>query len=307
MGQRLAEDVRHPFRQARQHDVVGGPIPGPKPGRRDRPVGTPIGPNHHRDPREDHRNAEPLPHRQSHCEEPEEIVGLAREFRGETQHAVADEERAGDGARGAWLAREPPQDREEQEALERDLVELRRMARERLAIDLREPHAPRHVGRPAGQLAVDEIADAPRREPGWNQRRDEIHRGEPAALAHRAEDRDRDEHADEAAVEAHAARPDLQDLQRMAQVMFRLVEEDVAQAPAEDHAEHAVEEHVVDILLGDAEAEALAHAPFAQDDHQHEREQVHEPVPAHGERAEAEGDRIELRMDEHAGALQEKS
>ena len=49
-------------------------------------------------------------------------------------------------------------------------------------------------------------------------------------------------------MEAHSALPHRKDFERVREVVERLVEEDVAQAAAEDHAEHAVHQHVVDVL-----------------------------------------------------------
>ena len=85
----------------------------------------------------------------------------------------------------------------------------------------------------------------------------------------------------------------------MGEVVVRLVEEHVAQPAAEDHAEHAVDQDVVHVARRHAVAQALAHAQLAEGDHEYEREDIHEPVPANGERAPAEEDGIELRVDEH--------
>ena len=86
----------------------------------------------------------------------------------------------------------------------------------------------------------------------------------------------------------------------MREVVERLVEEHVAEAAAEDHAEHAVEQHVVDVARMPAGQQVLPRAQLAEHDEQHERDEVHEPVPAHGDGADLERDGIELRMDEHA-------
>ena len=37
----------------------------------------------------------------------------------------------------------------------------------------------------------------------------------------------------------------------------------------------------------------------AEDDEQHEGDQVHEAVPAHGERADRESDRVDVRVNQH--------
>ena len=63
-----------------------------------------------------------------------------------------------------------------------------------------------------------------------------------------ARERHGEHHAEQPAVERHAALPDGEDLERMREVVARLVEQHVAQPPAEDHAEHGEEYEVVELL-----------------------------------------------------------
>ena len=63
---------------------------------------------------------------------------------------------------------------------------------------------------------------------------------------------DRDDHAEQAAVEGHAALPDGEDLERMGEVERRLVEQHVAEPATDDGAEDAVEEQVLDVAPGPA-------------------------------------------------------
>jgi len=108
----------------------------------------------------------------------------------------------------------------------------------------------------------------------------------------------RENHAEEAAVERHAALPDREDLERMLQEVGALVEDDVAQAAAEDHPEDAVEEQVVEVIARDRRA-AGGDAARAEPPERAERGEVHEAVPADRQRADREGDRIEIGMYEH--------
>src|SRR5439155_21756205 len=111
-------------------------------------------------------------------------------------------------------------------------------------------------------------------------------------------------------VEAHATLPNLEDLQRMNEVVERLVEQHVAESTAQDHAEHTVEQHVVDVARMPARQQHLARAHAAEHHEQNESDEVHEPVPADRERPEDEHDdveleklqrdRVELWMNEHA-------
>src|SRR5581483_11173313 len=83
-------------------------------------------------------------HRQAEREIAEERIGLARELGGEAQHPVADEEKRRYPAARPRPGGEPPQDRKEREAFERELVELRWVTR-RVA-RVAEHHAPGQVG-----------------------------------------------------------------------------------------------------------------------------------------------------------------
>jgi hypothetical protein len=78
------------------------------------------------------------------------------------------------------------------------------------------------------------------------------------------------QHAEQAAVKAHSALPHGKYLERMRKIVERLVENDVAESPAEDHAEHAVEQHVVDVAGMPSGQEILPRAEFSEHSKQHE-------------------------------------
>ena len=63
----------------------------------------------------------------------------------------------------------------------------------------------------------------------------------------RAANAHRHAHAEQPAVEGHAALPDAQDRQRVLRELLVAVEQHVAEPAAEDHAERAVEDDVVDL------------------------------------------------------------
>jgi hypothetical protein len=97
------------------------------------------------------------------------------------------------------------------------------------------------------------------------------------------------DHAQQAAVKGHAALPHHQDLGRVGQVLSGLVEQRVAQAPAHDHAEHAVEEQVLHVAArpaGVGNAAGFARAPASQQE-QAEGGQVGQAVPVDLHRPEA--------------------
>ena len=57
----------------------------------------------------------------------------------------------------------------------------------------------------------------------------------------------RDQYAQEAAVEGHAAFPQEKYSHRIVQILGELVEQDVTKPPAQHRAEHAEEQYVVEI------------------------------------------------------------
>src|SRR5881394_3943668 len=99
-------------------------------------------------------------------------------------------------------------------------------------------------------------------------------------------------------MERHAALPDVEDFQRMREVVIGLVEKHVAQPPAEDHAEHGEEQEVVE-LDPRYRRHALANAVRAEPPAGREADEIHQAVPAHRERADGERDRVYVGMDEH--------
>src|SRR5438874_1163779 len=101
-------------------------------------------------------------------------------------------------------------------------------------VDLRKNHRPWNVGRSTHQLAVDEIAKPPGRKTQRAKRCDEIGHVEPALSTPRCEEPQGDQHAEKATVEAHATVPQLEDFERVSQVVERLVEQHVAEPAAED-------------------------------------------------------------------------
>ena len=132
------------------------------------------------------------------------------------------------------------------------------------------------------------------------QRRDEVHEAQPIdAVAARGEDH-RQHYAKQPAVERHAALPDIEDLERVRCVVAGLVEQHVAQASAEDHAEHDEEQQIVELRAGDRRL-AFGNSAHAEPPARREAGEVHEAVPAHGQRADRERDRVDVRMDQHQG------
>ena len=96
------------------------------------------------------------------------------------------------------------------------------------------------------------------------------------------EQRHRGDHAEQAAVERHAALPDREDLERIGGVVARLVEQHVAEPAADDDAEHAVEQQVLDVAAGPAgrgDTAAGATRTRGEEQEQAEADQVGQAVP----------------------------
>ncbi|MDT4858551.1 hypothetical protein FQZ97_930260 [compost metagenome] len=105
-------------------------------------------------------------------------------------------------------------------------------------------------------------------------------------------------------MKAHAALPDRKDLQRVGQVVRRLVEQAVADAPAGHHTEHAEEQDVLHIAprprrVGDAGKGLVAQAQVGQPHEEAKRREVGEAVPVDGQRTDLQGNGVDLGVLEH--------
>src|SRR6476469_1508216 len=114
-----------------------------------------------------------------------------------------------------------------------------------------EDHTPGHSGDASPELAVDEVTHAPSSEAERRERRDEVHDAEVRSVMAPCRETHGEHHAEKAAVEGHAALPDGEDFERMAYVVARLVEKHIAQASAEDHAQHGEKYEIVELLAID--------------------------------------------------------
>jgi len=223
-------------------------------------------------------------------------VGLADELECEADEAVAEDEGADELAglvAGAGLPEHPDEDRHQHEAFENGLVELGGMTRDRAAG--REDDAPGERGRPAPELAVHEIGEAAEEQAGRDAAGDVIVEPEPVELAAPGEVHDAEAHPDHAAVEAHPAVPETDDLDRVLQIFERLVEDHIAEPAAEDDAERGVKGHVVRVPPGHGRAglaDQLEQIPPADDD----ADQISEAVPAQLEPAPFEQDGMQAQI-----------
>ncbi len=86
-------------------------------------------------------------------------------------------------------------------------------------------------------------------------------------------------------MERHAALPHIENANRVMHVLRELVKQHVAEATAEHHSQHAVEQQVVQVARGPAELGPRPDAQAAQQQASDESNEVHEPVPADAYRA----------------------
>ncbi len=157
----------------------------------------------------------------------------------------------------------------------------------------RKDHAPRQIRVPAPQLAADEVAEASEPEPDRHQRCDEIDDIEKIELVAPRPEQRRGEHAEQPAVERHAAFPDAEQARRMMDQLAGIVENHVADAAAEDHAEHRVEREIGKLIGRDRQASGRA-TPLSEPPGRGETDEIHDAVPVHLHRAERDGDRIDV-------------
>ena len=272
-------------------------------------------PDHHNDTRKHHRNRKNLPHADVlHPLAGELRVRLAEEFRNDTEQTVANQEQAGDRARRAWFTDKEVQDQEQHHAFQRQLVQLRRVTRQRaVGIEQRLPFRMRRQQRQvfgtgarenhrvvearvyaAPQLAVDKVAQTPGAKTKRDQRRDKIGDLEEGAFGASGEDNHHQDHADQAAVERHAAVPDAEQIQRIMQEGVEVVEHDVADAPAEEYPEEARLQQVFHFVFGPAAVWAVR-ATRRQPHSKDKAHKVHHAVPMQGNRSDGENYRIKVR------------
>src|SRR6185369_10920238 len=190
------------------------------------------------------------------------------------------------------LPKHPPEDGEQDDAFQESFIELARVAgrpKHALAelVHLHEPNGPGHRRHGAPQFLVHEIGETAEEEAERHAAGDIIVDPEPRQLllARHVEDAKRS--ADHAPVEGHAAVPQLQDLERVLQILAEIVEEDVAEAPAEDDAERRIEHQVVGMASGHRRArlpDQLQQVPVADEN----AGEIGEAVPAQVERADAQ-------------------
>ena len=161
-----------------------------------------------------------------------------------------------------------------------------------------EDHGPRDIGRASPKLAVDEIAEASGGEADRDQGRGEIANIQEAFVIFPCKQPQGEEHAEKTAVKGHAALPDIEQTPRRCEEGVELIEQHRADPPAHDHAQGAIEDQTFHLLGGPAGTGA-AGAIQAQAPGRKETEHIHQPIPTHMQRAEAEKNRVDFGVGDH--------
>ena len=206
----------------------------------------------------------------AHADRADELgVGLAEEFADEAEGAVAQEEQRRDQAgplMGAKDAQRDLQDHEQQHAFQRRFVKLAGMARHAGSV-ARKDHRPGHVGGAAPQFAIDEIGQPAEEQADGREGAGQVRQRQHLQLAPAAEQPDRDHHAQQPAMERHAAFPGGDDADGIGEEPHRqpvaeggivgrdaaqdgAIDQHPAQPSAQDDAEGGPHHQVADLVLG---------------------------------------------------------
>src|SRR6202163_4832028 len=156
------------------------------------------------------RHAEQHAHGHAAPRETQLRVRLAEAFAKRTHDRVERGESPDDetGALERAAPHHQAKNDQQSESFKAGFVKLARMARDRPAA--REDHGPGHVGGPPPQLAIDEVRDPAEQEPDRPDRAGDISEREPRHAALAGKSHYRGHAAEKAAMERHAALPDLE-------------------------------------------------------------------------------------------------
>lgn len=108
-------------------------------------------------------------------------------------------------------------------------------------------------------------------------------------------------------MERHATFPDGENFERVRKIITGVVKQHLAQSPAQNHAEHAIEQQVIEQLGVDLWLVQCGDTLASQPQESHETGQVHQPIPMDAKGAEMDRDRVELWVSEHGARMYHKA
>src|ERR1700678_1784322 len=118
----------------------------------------------------------------------------------------------------------------------------------RQAIRSREDNGPGDVSRAAPEFRANEVGDSAKEDANRRDERAQVKHSQRRRFVAAAEQEDADESADQPAVKGHAAFPDFENLDRMGEIILRIVEQHIAEPAADNDPKGAVDKQVVDTV-----------------------------------------------------------
>ena len=189
------------------------------------------------------------------------------------------------------------ENRKQQNAFKSSLIKLAWMARQRPAIGKDHRPGQAGVGRASPQFAVDEVGEPSEEQADRPDRGRDIAEGEDRKVVLPAEQDHRGDAAEKAAVKRHAALPQFEDLRRMLDEEFEIVEQHIAGAAAEDDTEGDPEDEVVELRQRDRRRPApqllVPEQRACVDPTQDDAADVGQRIPADCDRPDRNRDRVE--------------
>src|SRR5215475_12144416 len=122
-----------------------------------------------------------------------------------------------------------------------DWLEIREVARSR-----GKNHRPRHIGRAAPELAVDEICEPSQQLTNRHRRGAQVHGRQEARVVPLGKHVNGEPTCKQGAVEGHASVPEAENFKWIAVVGARLVQQYLPEPTTNNHADCHIEEQVVD-------------------------------------------------------------
>ena len=105
-------------------------------------------------------------------------------------------------------------------------------------------HRPRHRCRGAPQLSIDKIPDTAKTEPDRDNRSDKITNTEKPFVRAARKQGNRNQHTDQTSVERHTTLPYLEDIERMRQVIRKIVKQHRAETTTDDQPDRTVKDQI---------------------------------------------------------------
>ncbi len=158
---------------------------------------------------------------------------------------------------------------------------------------------PRHVGHPARQLRVNEIAEAPAPETEGHAWRDEIGDPEKRPIVPAPVDVHTDKNPQHSTVKRHAAFPDSEQRERIVDQHAKIVEQHVADPAAENDPQHAVKQQIGYLLLVPVDVRSLSRGDSHRPPGKPDPREITDGIPMDADGPDADCHRIDVGVTPH--------